>query len=188
MTDYAFTIDTALSWEGTFPAPNPHCWEVEIHSPLGDYPVVLVSDRYMRSDATEAPMLALNAWEERESDALPPFVDRVWLRVRRHGDDWSEPVNWRRDDHGDWAPPTPDSLACDALGRPHPRSGTADWVALVWRIAGDDDDGTFVVDDEDGENLSVIRRIIDDDENEYRELATGPAAAILARVAAGEWA
>lgn len=66
MTEFELMVDTAGSWDVEFPPPSDEDFIVEIASPLGDYPLVLVSSRYVGAvDAADAVSLAVDAFHER---------------------------------------------------------------------------------------------------------------------------
>lgn len=61
-----FAIDTALSWDGTFPKPGKGDYLVTLISREGDEAQVLVSRRYVGArDARDAASIAKNAYAER---------------------------------------------------------------------------------------------------------------------------
>lgn len=66
MPDYDIMVDTALSWDGVFPPPDPEKdYEVEIGTVDGDR-LVLVSSRYTEAqDEADAASIALDAVCER---------------------------------------------------------------------------------------------------------------------------
>lgn len=57
-------VDTALSWEGTFPPPGPRDWLAWVWSDVGEH-LVLVSRRYTSATREEARDLAADAVAER---------------------------------------------------------------------------------------------------------------------------
>ena len=67
MENLSFAVDTAGSWDGTFPDPNKGDYLVEIGSIDGDTEEVLVSRRYTSArDESDAASLALSAFAERK--------------------------------------------------------------------------------------------------------------------------
>lgn len=90
--EYDLHVDTALSWDGAFPE-LPGDLAVEIMSPFGDYPIVIVSARYTNPNPTEAAEIAVDAWRERnpyatELEYLHPFGRPFYhVRIARRGPD-----------------------------------------------------------------------------------------------------
>jgi len=81
MPDYDIMVDTALSWDGDFPPPDPEeDYEVEIGTVDGDR-LVLVSSRYVGArDEADAASIALDAVCERygyetDDDGKPIAVE-----------------------------------------------------------------------------------------------------------------
>lgn len=105
--EYRVIVDTAGSIDGPWPAPGPGAYVVSILTPY-DWQNVQVSDRYTAPcDATEAAILAVDAYHEIEGHTVPrpntfggPFYH---VRVYPGGQD--EPTARgivRADELGDW--------------------------------------------------------------------------------------
>ena len=82
---YDYAVDTALSYEDSFPELDDDLF-VEIGSPLGDFPVVLVSARYTAPDIGEAAALAVDLVDELNGDFTeavhwPGSRPAVWVFV-----------------------------------------------------------------------------------------------------------
>ena len=79
-----FAVDTALSWDGTFPKVDKGDYIVMIEDPRYDEPTpVLVSRRYTSAvDADQAAEIALDAWGERKGYGGPEDGSDI-IRVTR---------------------------------------------------------------------------------------------------------
>jgi hypothetical protein len=64
LSDFDMKIDTALSYEGTFPEPQKNCYAVGIEGAYG-YQLVLVSSRYTSAiDFADAAEIAVDHFDE----------------------------------------------------------------------------------------------------------------------------
>lgn len=87
--DISIAVDTALSWDGTFPEIGAGDYTVEIATVEGDDATILVSRRYTSAiDADNAAEIALNAYAERndletDDEGMPSPDECRVVRVAR---------------------------------------------------------------------------------------------------------
>lgn len=108
--DITFAIDTAGSWDGSFPNPTSDCYLVGIET-AESYELILVSSRYVgATDEGDAATIAVDAWHERYGHEVPwpaafggPFyhVD-VWSAVAPDDRDKVKGIVRSDPDTGDW--------------------------------------------------------------------------------------